>query len=88
MLIMYRALPELASYLTVPLVLLHRPTSCKLYLSCCRASHHKYMHPKEVLVTDGLLNREMAASLASQKESQQEDLTVPQQLQPQGRQRR
>eukprot|EP00891_Asterochloris_glomerata_P008218 jgi/Astpho2/8218/e_gw1.00122.65.1_t len=39
------------------------------------ASHHKYMHPKEVLVTDGLLNREMAASLASQKESQQEDLT-------------
>ena len=59
-----------------------------LNISCCRASHHKYMHPKEVLVTDGLLNREMAASLASQKGSQQEDLTAPQQPQPQGRQRR
>ena len=31
--------------------------------SVVRLSHHKYLHPKEALVTDGILNRDIAASI-------------------------
>lgn len=31
--------------------------------SVVRLSHHKYLHPKEALVTDGILNRDIATSI-------------------------
>lgn len=39
--------------------------------SVVRLSHHKYLHPKEALVTDGILNRDIAASI--QEGSQREN---------------
>lgn len=47
--------------------------------SVVRLSHHKYMHPKEALVTDGVLNRGIVASIRSAAGSENQ---IPALLEP------